>query len=143
MKNRHSGTIILILGFGFFSFCVLALGSWYLLKDHPIQNRKSSIQKTRNWARLEKFPVPEKDLKIEVSGSLATRQFRISFEAKASAIQGWLIRSAGPASAEVTTLENGASLYKIKPGADASFAELKLSKDKSNVRIEVHWKEGK
>jgi hypothetical protein len=145
MKNRHSKTIILILGFGFFSFCVLGLASWYFVKDNPIYKYKveGAIQKARNWALLAPLPVQEKDIKIKAKGAMKNQQFTISFEAEAKTIENWLRKSAGPARAKKIIQETGNTIYKIKPGKGASFAELRLSKDKTQVQIEVHWKETK
>jgi hypothetical protein len=111
-----------------------AAGTLYL--SHV--NRRSAITTTILWARLAPFPQQARHVRVDVKGSMFTREFVISFDSPPVVIQQWIASSPGPASAR-RVVTGPITTYAITPGGGAAFAELKVDKGMSHVVIRSFW----
>ena len=122
------------------SVILLLLGGWFVFSAASPLNRDSAIRATLNWARLAPFPVPASELRVKASGSMFTRQFRISFVADPQRIQEWLEASPGTRGLEPLSERDSAGwfIYSIDP-AHGIIAEVHLSPDKRKVIVIAIW----
>lgn len=123
------------------SIVILVLvGGWFVFSVASPLNRRSAIQATLEWARLDPFPVPASSLHLRVSGSMFTRQFRISFEGDPQKIQEWIDASPGTRGLQPLTERTSAGwyVYSIDP-AHGLIAEVHLSPDKTQVMVIAIW----
>ena len=112
---------------------------WLVLSNDSPINRASAIKATCEWARLNRFPDSAKNIKVETTGSIFTREFRITFSATPESIQSWLRESPGTRTAIAKSEDSGRMIYSITPGGGAQFAEVSISNDKRTVRIRAYW----
>ena len=90
------------------------------------------------WASLAPLPVPLSETKVEVLGSVFTREFRITFTTDAATLQKWL--AASPGTSEATPEESrGVRTYHIKPGGGAEFSEVEVDDATGRVTIRTYW----
>jgi hypothetical protein len=119
---------------------LVLIGGWFAFSAASPLNRRSAIRTTLEWARLAPFPVPTSSLRVEVSGSMLTRQFRISFAGDPRKIQEWLDASPGTRGLQPLTDRDSAGwlVYSIDP-AHGIIAEVHLSPDKRQVMVLAVW----
>jgi hypothetical protein len=137
-----SRTKRVLLGFSITAVVCLLVAvavGYYVFSPNSPRNRKNVIQTVMKWGRLEPFPVREKELFIQSTGSMFTRGFRVRFHAPASKIEDWLkaspgTREAGPERPTSTTRK-----YFIRPGGGAQGAEVTVDDDTHTVMIHVYW----
>jgi hypothetical protein len=111
-----------------------ALGTFYLLRSNDAQ----AIATASVWARLAPLPPSAHGCRVEVKGSAFTREFVITFSASSPAVQQWIAASPGPASAQ-QTVAGGITVYAIKPGGGAEFAEVRVDSSTGTVVIRTYW----
>lgn len=116
------------------------VGGWFAFSVASPLNRRSAIRTTLEWARLAPFPVPASSLNVQVSGSMFTRQFRISFEGEPQKIQEWLDASPGTRGLQPLAEKDSAGwfVYSIDP-AHGLIAEVHLSPGKRQVTVIAVW----
>jgi hypothetical protein len=100
--------------------------------------KKSAIETTREWARLAPLPVSKSEVDVEVTGSIFTRGFRVSFSAASDQLESWLSASEGIADAEIYK-EGDFDRYAIRPGGGAMFAEVSVNRYTGDVYIRTFW----
>jgi len=105
--------------------------------DHFL-NQAKAISASEDWARLAPFPANAHDRKIETDGGMFTRGFTISFTAPPDDVGRWIKASPGPASATLTS-DGPVTIYSIKPGGGASFAEVRVDERTGRVIIHTYW----
>jgi hypothetical protein len=119
---------------------LVLIGGWFAFSVASPLNRRSAIRTTLEWARLAPFPVPTSSLHVQVSGSMFTRQFRISFAGDPQKIQEWLDASPGTRGLQPLSERDSAGwlVYSIDP-AHGLIAEVHLSPDKRQVMVIAVW----
>ena len=119
---------------------LMLVGGWFVFSVASPLNRRSAIRTTLEWARLAPFPVPASSLHVQVSGSMFTRQFRISFEGDPQKIQEWIDASPGTRGLQPLSERDSAGwlVYSIDP-AHGLIAEIHLSPDKRQVMVIAVW----
>ncbi|HEX5244416.1 MAG TPA: hypothetical protein VFW23_14230 [Tepidisphaeraceae bacterium] len=109
----------------------------FLVAGHFL-DQDSPISAALEWARLAPFPSSARDIKIEKDGGMFTREFTISFTAAPDDVSRWIKASPGPASASRTS-DGSVTIYSIKPGGGASFAEVRVDEKTGRVVIHTYW----
>jgi hypothetical protein len=67
-----------------------------------------------------------------------TREFRVSFGATPDDIERWLLDS--PGIRDATAEKNGTTtIYHIRAGGGATFAEAIVNSERGTVRLRVYW----
>ena len=101
-------------------------------------NYHDGIAATKKWARINEFPASATNIDVEITGSIFTREFVVTFEASIADIDQWLTQT--PGTATVTpAIENGIRKYTIEPGGGAQYAEIQVDETKQRVRIRAFW----
>ena len=118
---------------------LLIVGGWLLLDPNSPLNRRSALDTTQEWARLEPFPQTAEEVSIETAGSPFTREFIVTFQAPTQDIEAWLKKSPGTKDVTPTLGQDGSFHYAITPGGGAAFAEVTVSKNRQSVRIRTFW----
>ena len=118
----------------------MLIGGWFSFSAASPLNRRSAIRTTLEWARFAPFPVPASSLHVQVSGSMLTRQFRISFAGVPQKIQEWLDASPGTRDLQPLSERHSAGwlVYSIDP-ARGMIAEVHLSPDMRQVMVLAVW----
>jgi hypothetical protein len=99
----------------------------------------SAIETARAWARLAPLPASARDLEVDVTGSMFTRELEISFKATRQDVAEWLQRSPGIRDAEPPQVRGSVTRYVIKPGGGAQWAEVKIDSRWNRVTIRTYW----
>jgi hypothetical protein len=135
MSLRRKGWLL-----GLSAVILVFIGGWFAVSAGSPLNRRSAIRTTLEWARLAPFPVPSSSLHVQVSGSMFTRQFRISFTGDPQKIQEWLDASPGTRVLQPLSERDsvGWLVYSIDP-AHGLIAEVHLSPDKRQVMVLAVW----
>ena len=100
--------------------------------------KDSAIETTREWARLAPLPVSKSEVDVEVTGSIFTRGFRVSFSTAPDQLESWLSASEGIADADIYH-EGNFIRYAIRPGGGAMFAEVRVNRYSGDVYIRTFW----
>ncbi|MBT8364679.1 MAG: hypothetical protein KJP23_08230 [Deltaproteobacteria bacterium] len=100
--------------------------------------KESAIETTIEWARLAPLPVSHSGVDVEVTGSIFTRGFRVSFSTAPDQLESWLSASEGIADAEIYQ-EGDFDRYAIRPGGGAMFAEVRANRYTGDVYIRTFW----
>lgn len=103
-----------------------------------ISNYYSALDATREWARVTDFPSSATNIGVDITGSMFTRGFVVTFDAPIADVDNWLAKSPGT-SAIAPTIINGIRKYEIQPGGGAQFAEIEVDENKRSVRIRTYW----
>ena len=103
------------------------------------QRHHSAIETTLEWARLAPLPVAKVRVHVEVTGSVFTREFRLTLRAKPDDVDEWLKSSEGIKDARVTTHANMLTKYAILPGGGAQFAQVLVYPKIGEVVIRAYW----
>lgn len=106
-------------------------GCWYL-------QRQAALNTALKWTRLASPPSTATHYELQVDGSAFTREFRISFVAPPGDIAQWLGSSPGVADA-VISKSGSITIYRIKPGGGAQFAEVQVDESSGVVTIRTYW----
>ena len=122
-------TIVLVI------IAALIPAAYFLWDYHERQSALSCIQE---WGRLAPFPPTAHSVQIETAGSMFTREFRASFSADPDEIERWLSDSPGIQDATAEK-DGGTTVYRIRPGGGAAFAEAIVDLEGGTVRIHVYW----
>ena len=130
----------------FVAFCTTGLvlvgcgvTCWYVLDHDSPHNQASAIEAVREWARLAPLPESATGLDIQTTGTMFTREFNIEFTAPAADILAWLEKSPGPSAAKLRQDPDGTVIYEIDAGGGAQFAEVRVLKNGTIVRIKAFW----
>lgn len=94
---------------------------------------------TYEWGRLAEFPESKIEYTIQTEGSSFTRAFRGSFRADPDVIQRWILDSPGIQEGAKEPMSDQSSRYILKMGGGASFGEVIVSSDQSEVSFYVTW----
>jgi hypothetical protein len=132
MISRRTIQILAVVAFTVVA--LVAAGGIYL--SHA--NRQSAISAATKWARLAPLPSSAQNIKVDVKGSMFTREFRITFGAPSAVIEQWIAASPGPSSATQSTV-GSVTTYAITPGGGAQFAEVKVDASTNRVVIRTYW----
>lgn len=138
-KNRKKWLVGGCLGIMLLGLLAALVAGWLVLDPGSPLNRGSSIKATREWARLADFPPTVEDLRIETTGSMFTREFKISFRDTPTNVLKWINASPGPSSAMPSTDAGGWRIYNYPAGGGAVFAEVRVSPSGEVVRIRTYW----
>jgi hypothetical protein len=131
---------LLLASVTLFASVVLGAGlMWFVFDAESPLNRESVVSATREWARLDPFPSSTRNMRLETTGSLFSREFAVEFDAPKADVQKWL--SSSPGTSESTPLHqaDGSLRFEIKPGGGAQFASIIVSRDGTHVRIRAYW----
>jgi len=101
-------------------------------------NKESAIDTTIAWASLAPLPVSHSGVDVEVTGSIFTRGFRVSFSTAPDQLESWLSASEGIADADLYQ-EGDFDRYAIRPGGGAMFAEVRVNRYSGDVYIRTFW----
>jgi len=101
-------------------------------------NEKSARSTTLEWSRLAYWPECAKKERAATSGSMFTREFEYSFKCPLQEVEQWLDESSGIKDAEIDK-QGQLTIYKIKPGGGAQFAELRVHSKTGSVNLRVYW----
>ena len=112
----------------------VAVGAVYL--SHA--NRQSAIDAASTWAKVAPIPASAQNVRVDVKGSMFTREFVITFDAPLAAIRQWVAASPGPSSAAPSTV-GSITTYAITPDGGAGFAEVKVDSGANRVVIRAYW----
>jgi hypothetical protein len=111
---------------------VVFVGGWY-------ERNRSAIETTLEWARLAPLPVSMAKVHVEVTGSMFTREFRLTFRAQPDVVDEWLKSSDGILDAEMSKHANMLIKYAIHPGGGAQFAQVIVYPKIGQVEIRAYW----
>ena len=102
------------------------------------RRREVAIESTLSWARMAEVPSRLKVVSVDSRGSLFTREFLMTVSGESDDIEDWL--NASPGIQDSTRIqERGMTIYQIKPGGGAVFAEATYAVDKRTLIIRVYW----
>jgi len=85
------------------------------------------------------LPVSMVKVHVEVTGSMFTREFRLTFRAQPDVVDEWLKSSDGILDAEMSKHANMLIKYAIHPGGGAQFAQVLVYPKIGQVEIRVYW----
>ena len=111
---------------------IVFVGGWY-------ERNRSAIETTLEWARLAPLPVSMVKVHVDVTGSMGTREFRLTFRAQPDIVAEWLKSSDGILDAEVSKHANMLTKYAIQPGGGAQFAQVIVYPKIGQVEIRAYW----
>ena len=117
----------------FVGLAVLAVGLTLFVK-----NRQSAIDTAIEWARLQPPPVSSLRVNVDTSGSMFSREIQLSFRADRDQLHRWLLESDGISDAKVST-KGSVTLYDIRPGGGAQFAEVRVDESTGHVIVRTYW----
>ena len=108
---------------------------------YPHYSEKSARQATLEWARLTPFPLEIQSYTIVTSGSMFTRQFRVSFFGEPTLIDQWVQSCPGVMDAKTIKTESpdGTITYTIPAGGGAVRAVLTHHPVRGTISIIASW----
>lgn len=91
------------------------------------------------WTGIKALPTWAVDPKIEITGSMFTRGFEITFTGTKEQVEEWV--QTEPALKDIQKEDIGNSVYKyiLKPQGGAQFAEVKIDMNNNTVTIRTYW----
>lgn len=103
-----------------------------------VLNRQSAIDTAIAWARLAPPPVSSLRVNVDVSGSMFSREIRLSFRPTEDQLERWLLASDGISDAQIIRHSEVTS-YRIQPGEGAQFAEVRVNESTGYVEVRTYW----